>query len=109
MSKEFDKWLEETARRNLPNVEASRIFLPLYTKSYAKDPQCALQFGYAVLMGKPIFLLVEKGQEIPDTVKAVAKGIEYFVKEDRGSLEAATNRMLHTVASHGIKLNGSSP
>src|SRR5689334_21691899 len=93
MASEFDRWLNDAAKRNLPNIDASATFLTLYTKNYSSDPLSALQFGYAVMKGKPIFLLVELGQELPDTVRAIAKGIEYFQKDVEGSLEKATQRL----------------
>lgn len=49
-------------------------------------------------------LLVEEGQEIPDTVRAVAKGIEFFKPGDDASMKAATERLCETVAAHGIQI-----
>ena len=53
----------------------------------------ALQLGIAVMLDKPIGLLVPFGVEVVDNLKRLAKGIEYFHLDDTVSMQGATKRL----------------
>jgi len=76
MNKESKEWLEETAKNSKETIEKCDIFASVVTKSFVDDPKCALQIGYAVLMDKPIILIVDKTVAISASLVKVAKLIE---------------------------------
>lgn len=83
MTDASEKWLREEVRRNLPRIQDSAIFLALFTNNYEKDALAVLQFGLAVLLGKPIILVMPRGTKLPENVRRLAKGIgEYDSIED---------------------------
>ena len=76
-------------------MEQSDIFLSLVTKNYLKgDYRNCVEIGLAVFMDKPLYLLVEAGQEIPENFKRLARAIEYFIPGDIDSLTTAQNKLL---------------
>ena len=91
------KKLREAAIGSGAGIEGSSVFLSLYTKSYKEDPLCALRLGIAVMLDKPIGLLVPYGVDVVDNVKRLAKGIEYFYLDDDASMQTATKRLTDTL------------
>lgn len=90
--KDRDRWLREAVRRNLPPMRESAMFLALFTENYEKDATAVLQFGLAVLLDKPIYLVMPRGTHLPENLRRIAKGIgEYDSIEDCG---AVTKRLL---------------
>ncbi len=87
------KKLKEAAIGSGEKIEDSSLFMSLYTKNYKEDPLCALQLGIAVMLDKPIGLLVPHGVDLADNLKRLAKGIEYFHLDDSKSLEGASERL----------------
>jgi hypothetical protein len=69
-------WLNEAAARSKDNIENSEIYAGVVTKSFIEDPLCALQLGYALLLDKPIVLIVDKNVQIPASLVRAAKVIE---------------------------------
>lgn len=88
---EYEDYLREAIRRNLPPLKSSTIFLALYSENYERDAIAVLQFGLAVLLDKPIYILVKAGEPIRENVRRLARGIEEY---HEGELEAASKRLL---------------
>jgi hypothetical protein len=86
--------LEAAAKRNRDMLKDSRLFLCLFTENYETDPICALQLGIAVLLDKPICLLVPRGTSIPKHVERLAEGIEYYEGGNIDDVKAATSRLV---------------
>jgi hypothetical protein len=86
---EMDKWLKESVELNAPKMEASAMFVGLATKNYMKDPLCALQLGLAILMDKPIVIIADKGEKIPEALVKIAKVIERVNMEDQADIKRA--------------------
>lgn len=80
----------------------SAICLSLFTDSYGKDVQSVVQFGLAVLLDKPIYLLVAEGVKIPEHVKKVSSGIEFYAPQNQESATAATHRLLEQAKQKGF-------
>lgn len=89
----FKKWFRRLSAGG-DKVAASGIFLSLFDKSYIREPQCAYQLGIAVLLDKPFFILAKKGDVIPENMKKMAKGIEYFDPENKDSIGKATKKLM---------------
>ena len=73
---------------------AYTMFLQLYNKNLADEPLALMQLGYALMIGKPIGVLVKKGEEVPEKLRAAADLVEEFDPEDPQSLTAATKKLL---------------
>lgn len=85
----------KTATRGLPE---SSIFLQLFNEKFRSDPlsepAAVIQLGLAVLLDKPILLLVPKGARLPANLRRLATAIEEFDPTDNGSIFEATKRLL---------------
>jgi hypothetical protein len=72
------KDLEEYTEKVAKQMGESAICLTLFTEKYSRDPAALIQFALAIMMDKPIYLNVEKGTNVPERVRRLADGIEYF-------------------------------
>jgi hypothetical protein len=88
--KDLEKFVVSTASR----MDSSAFCLTLFTENYAKGLDSLLQFAVAMMMDKPIFLLVPEGVTVPANVLKVAGGIERFDPKDKASMTAATERLM---------------
>lgn len=85
--------LRESAARNAKMIDQSRIFMSLFTKGYEKEPVPLMQIALAILMDKPIGLVVFKGAVVPEHLKKIAFYIEY-IEMDEQATKDATERLL---------------
>ena len=87
---QLEKFVENTAM----HMGDSAICLSLFTDDYKKGMDSMLQFAIAVMMDKPLFLLVQQGTKVPEKVKKMADGIEYYQPDNKASFEQASHRLL---------------
>ena len=87
-------------------LKDSEHFISIFTEEYMKDPLCLVQLGMAVMLDKPIFLMVEEGMwdTLPKNLKAIAKGMTPFKKGDRESMIKSSKELLE----YARNLKGSS-
>lgn len=71
-----DEWLKQNAKDSGAKIEASGSFMSLVTKNYLESPLCALQLGIAVMLDKPIVLIVDKNTEVSKHLVKIASLIE---------------------------------
>jgi hypothetical protein len=96
------KQLVEAAWRNYEGMASSRMCLTIFSKGYEKDPVALMQFALAILLDKPLYLMIEKGRPIPANVRAVAAGIEeYDPSGPEEDFQAAATRLM-TKATKGM-------
>lgn len=95
-------WLKTVAESSGAKINDSAIFLSLFTEGYKKDPVALLQFSIAIIENKPLFFVVEEGTELKDGIKRLAHGIEYYKKNEKGSVERATDRILKKAERMGF-------
>lgn len=95
-----EAWLKHAAKESGDRIKSSNVFLSLVTPNYEADPLAALQLGIAVLLDKPIILVVEKGTQISDNLRRLAKDAEYFDPKNKGSLEEAVKSLLTREVDH---------
>jgi hypothetical protein len=88
---ELEPWVEGMAR----NMGESATCLTLFTNNYAKGIDSLLQFAVAVMLDKPIYLMVERGTHLPEHVKKIAAAIEYCEPGDLDSMKRASERLIH--------------
>jgi hypothetical protein len=78
------------------------ICLSLFTDNYKKGLDSMLQFAVAIMLDKPIYLLVKKGTVVPEKVKKLADGIEFFDEHDKDSLEKASRKLFLLAQQKGF-------
>lgn len=87
------RWFREVSEKSGKRIEESDAFVSIFTTNYEQNPQCALELGIAIMLDKPIYLLVEKGTPIPSNLKKVANGIEFCDRDDPDGIRKASNRL----------------
>lgn len=76
MDKESKEWLERARKDSGEKIRGSAVFTGLISKHAFDDPMVALQVGYAVMLGKPILLIVDGALELPAKLVRAADAIE---------------------------------
>jgi hypothetical protein len=97
-AKKLKPWVESSAEK----MGQSAICMNIFTDDFGKDVQSLIQFSLAIILDKPIYLLVPQGRKIPELVRKVASGIEFYVPENQESLHAATHRLLAQAKEKGF-------
>lgn len=59
-------------------VEGSAVGITLFTNRYKDDPQALMQLAALIVLDKPIYLLVKRGAVIPEKLRAIVDGIEWY-------------------------------
>lgn len=93
------KGLGEYAELIAKKMDSSAVCISLFTDDYKKGADSLLQFAIALMMDKPILLLVKKGTVIPKKVQQVADRIEFFETPD--DLYGATKRLFDGFLNEG--------
>lgn len=73
---ELKEWLDAHAKDSGDKIENSAMMCSVMTPNALKDPLCALQIGYAILLDKPIVLIADETMEIPKHLIKIATAIE---------------------------------
>ena len=60
------------------NIKSNDIYVSVFTESFKKNPRCAAELGFAIMLGKPVHLLVELGTKMPEVLNDLAVTIEYY-------------------------------
>ena len=85
-SPEMQRWLEGQSE-NMRRMAESAMVASLVTPGYLTDPVCMLQLGAAIMMEKPLVLMVFDGTHIPDRLQKVADKI--IVVKDKNHMDEA--------------------
>lgn len=74
---EFSKnWLKQAAVKSGEKIEQAEAFVSIFSMNYKENPLCALQLGIAMMLDKPIALLVIAGTSVPKNLSKIAIAIE---------------------------------
>lgn len=92
MEEEVKQQLREIIAESEPRIKSSSIFMGLFSGSYRKDPVPLLQLALAIVMDKPVGLIVLEEETVPEHLKKIAFHIEYV--KDLSEMEGATKRLL---------------
>lgn len=87
----FEQWLKDAADDSGKKIQSSEVFTGILTENFLNNPLCALQMGYAVLMDKPIILIVDEKTPIPKSLAKLAKVIERINIDNPKDMERAQN------------------
>ena len=95
---EIVRYAQTTAER----MGQSAFVLQLFTDNFAKGIDSLVQFAVAVMLDKPVFILAPEGTRIPEKVKRMADGIEFYVPDSQASMREATNRLIALATEKGF-------
>lgn len=87
--KAMNEWLRAAVDRNVEPMRQSAMFVSIATKNFIKDPLCALQLGMAILMDKPIVIIADKNEKMPEALVKIAKVIEKVDFDNKADFERA--------------------
>lgn len=90
-----EAYLRAAVSRTFDKVAGSAAFVALFTEAYQRDPTALMELGMALVLDKPVYLLVQAGTPIPDNLRRLARAIEAFSAAD--DVELATRRLLQRI------------
>lgn len=103
--KELDRMrssLEEHVKSTAQKMGSSAFCIALFTDDYTKGIDSLLQFSIAIMLDKPIFLLVPDSVRIPEKVKRVVDGIEFYKYGDEDSAHKASTKLIQQATEKGF-------
>lgn len=95
--KQFKDWLKRAAEDSGAKIADSALFTGIMTESFMRDPLCALQLGYAILMDKPIVLIVDQNVQVPGALVRAAKQIEKVDLKNEADYKRAFKSIMETI------------
>jgi hypothetical protein len=87
---EANQWAREAVDRNLQPMKDSSVFASILSGDLTKEPLCALQLGLAILLDKPIILIVDHAVKLPKHLVKIAEVIERVDIKDPATVERAS-------------------
>ncbi len=87
-----DDYLIGVVKKNAEKISKASVFVSVVSANYLESPYCAMQLGLAILLNKPIRLLVKEGIVLPENLVKVAEKVEYFMAAD--DIGLASDRLL---------------
>lgn len=93
---ELREWCRKNIERNEGPMSESAIFASLLSGNYKNDPLCALQLGLAIMMDKPLVLIVDKSQQVPKHLVRIAERIEYIDMDNKEEYQRAVQAITET-------------
>lgn len=91
--------LEIFVEKTAAHIGDSSICVSIFTDDYKKGLDSLLQFAIALMLDKPIYLLVREGTFVPDKIRRIADGIEFY-RDELDALDAC-RRLLEKAQRHG--------
>jgi hypothetical protein len=86
----------------LPKIMSSAIFLSIHSDNPDFDVKQATELGAALLLGKPLLLIVPRGRTLPDGLRrAAAEVIEDWDGEDADCQERLTSAIRRMTTAGG--------
>lgn len=93
-------------KENCDGIEQSKVFISLFSKNLRSDPIPIIQLGYAIMLDKPIYLIVLDGEKVPENIKRVAMHIEYIKdRNDKNELKNAIDKLAKMFKEHSLMIH----
>lgn len=99
------KWALEVTKKSGPRIEEATVFTALATKNFMKNPQCALELGLAVLMDKPIILIADHNEKLPENLIKIARAIQRVDLENPEDMRKAAEAVANLADQVEIETN----
>lgn len=87
-------WLEKARIATVPKLRQCENYLGLVTEDFINDPVCLLQIGAALVLGKPLYLVVVKGTKLPGKLIDVIDGLVEIEGPDDPTAQMKIQSML---------------
>ena len=87
------EYLKHVAKESNAKISESAIFIGFCTDEWVKDPCCLIQLSLAILLDKPLFLLIQKGTKVPKNLIHILEGYEFFQYGDEVSFKEAIDKL----------------
>lgn len=88
-----DDDMRETYNRNIDGLQSSSTFVSVFSTDSVRDPQCMLQLGAAVILDKPIMIMVMDDVVVPENLKKIAIAIERVREGSSEDMKRAINKL----------------
>lgn len=90
------------SQRATAGLKESELFVSLFSTGIEKDPVPMLQLGYAVFLGKPLFLSVPESMrgKVSRHIEKIAEAIIYYPD---GNPAAAHEALTAALKAYGIE------
>jgi hypothetical protein len=82
---EAQEWLEHCNRTLVPMLDNSACSVSIAPPAGSSDIKYAVELGLSIMMEKPILVVAEYGQRIPDKLRMLADDIAYVDWNDEAS------------------------
>lgn len=82
--------VKQAAERTADAMSKSHVYAGIVTDAFVKDPMCAMQLGFALLMDKPIILIIDKETKVPERLVKMAQLIERVDVKNEAEMNRAT-------------------
>jgi hypothetical protein len=96
----FREYLTDATKRSVEAITDSASFIAIYSPSFQRDPVALMQLGLAVVLDKPLYLLVVKGAVVGENICRLARHIEVAASPE--DTEFATKRLLAQALKDGV-------
>lgn len=108
MSKQdqMNEWLEQMAADSGKKIKDSAVMMTLITKNCLESPEMIFQIGCAVMMDKPIMLMVDKDTPIPNHLQKIATAIERVDTSNKSDMDRAAETIRLMISNIDIKHDG---
>jgi hypothetical protein len=87
----WEEWLGEAAERSAEKIADSAVFMGLFSKDYRESSLCLLQLGIAIMLDKPILMVVPPDVEVPENLRKLAAGLCVIDIRASGSSEVVAD------------------
>lgn len=104
MSEKTNEWLVASIKRNLKPMADSTMFVQLFSGGVEEDPNAVLQLGMAMMLDKPIALVVLDGVKVPKNIEKVAIAIERVSRDDPEMARKASEKIAEIVRKYANKV-----
>lgn len=91
-TKEEEAQWQESVRRNAEAMGQSSIFAQIWNPDGEHEALYCMQLGLAIMLNKPVHLLVPKGRVVPENMRRLARSIVEF--EGKEDMERATSLLV---------------
>lgn len=92
---------KEWMKKQFEGISKSAIFVGIDSKNYRDDIRCAAQLGLAVMLDKPIFLLIDDSIASSSKLLKICDGWEPYTAGDTESTKLATERLFTQIKEKG--------
>lgn len=100
---ETNEWLDKAYSGTKEKLEGSSTYFGLISEGCKSDPLMALQLGMAILMNKPIAVVMVEDEPVPKALEHIAFYIGRVSRSDDDSMAKCVRDMTARLNDLGVK------